>query len=77
MVDFAESSSCVRVRIPMSVSNWTEVVIAGAGVGVVFDERIDHFVIEYPSREVAENEFARWEGLVEYRVLPDEENRGD
>jgi hypothetical protein len=43
----------------------------------VFDERIDHFVIEYPSREVAENEFARWEGLVEYRVLPDEENRGD
>jgi hypothetical protein len=70
-VEFSDTGRPVRVRYPMSGRNWTEVVEVSETAPKVVEQSQTHFIVEYASRATLECELERFEGMVEYRELPE------
>lgn len=64
----------VTVRYEGGEDVWNTVVVAARDNEDpdVIDNRGATFVVEYPSQEHFDNAIARFEGMIEYHVLPKE-----
>jgi len=59
----------VEVKFPMSEDVWNKVIVEAQVDHYDVDERGDHFIVIYNSKQDFESEVVRWEGLIELEVM--------
>lgn len=73
----ATQAQTARVRFHHTRQVWETVVTDSACKGEVTEERTTYFIMEYSSRELFEEELARFGGLIDSQVLDQNGNKAN